>query len=278
MKEKIKRFKDLKRQLEMLYEKQQMLNRVTTGYRMIVDDIKEEINTLEKELNIPQIESEIIETEDEISHVSDEISEKKTLVRIEEANHSRKEMLIDVLKMFGKVTIYLFGVSFAIFPIVPLPIYLGIIGVSYAIAAFAGTAMIFGGKNPKKIHKLNVEIMDLCWLKERLFESKKSYTDNLERLQNDSRLIELNAKKDNFTTYFEETSELMNELNTAISKMEQYYTSLGLEIDRELCKSKESMTPDEEIDSILPDIKAILEAKEAEKQANKLSMEYIQIV
>lgn len=269
--EKIKEFKKLKKQLETLYEKQQMLNLVIIGYKTIVDDVEEEEKNLENELNIPQIESEIIETEDEISHVSDEISIKRESIDWREKWKSSD----DTPALFVLTCIITSAVSiFFVIAGVPLSIVL-----SVYIPIFGGALLAFVYKSidslitTNKIHKLNIEITDLTREKERLLESKKSYTDNLEVLQNDPRLIELNAKKDSCTTYFEETSELMNELNTAISKMEQYYTSLGLEIDRELCKSKESMIPDEEIDSILPDLKKILEAQEVEKQANKLSLQ-----
>ena len=268
MMQKIKRFKELKRQLETLYEKNQKLNIVPTGYKMVISSIGEEIDLLENELNIPQTESKIKEIEKETSRVYSEIQDKRGCVELEESTPSRMKIFTISLATL-LILLFIGGISFLPAPENPL-LYIERYTFMVSISSIPVIGiLVAGGKNKRKIHRLNAEIIDLFDLKESLLKSKKAYTNSLEKAKSDSRLIELSATKDNCTKECEESVELMNELNSAITMLEEQYTNLGIEIARELCGKKKQMISDEEMQAIFPDLKKILESSIKEETAKK---------
>ena len=81
-------------------------------------------------------------------------------------------------------------------------------------------------------------------------------------------------KRDELNSSYADMELCNNETNDEIMSVEAEYNRLGLEIATELSSMSDKETlSSEDIASILPELKVILETRVEEKMANKLSLQ-----
>lgn len=275
MKEKIKQFKELKENLKQLYELQEKQSTKVNNVKKKLNDTLKQISDLENELGIPRMHNDIYSLNKKIEECNCINQIVEHYLEIEESKPNPLKTLAFPIFMLIVCIFAMMSVGPLLLPF-PLSICSYVIGMlSLCVGTILVTSDVHDIFKHNHFNKELKEFLDqLKKEKANMLESKKLNEENIEKSKGDSKLTEFYSKRDDFEEYYAEANTLLREVNDMVSFVESQYNSLGLEIATELLSmsDKESLL-NEDIAPILPELKAILEAQEVEKQANKILLQ-----
>lgn len=267
MTEKIKKFKELKERLDYLYSVKESTNTISSSTKKEIMEIENKIRDLEKTLGILDIKSELEKINKEIignSRIEDTMNQ---LIPNQRKKTDSRKAFISSFRVFliGTVAVTLiFG-----FPIASL-IYTSIVGFIASLCI----ALVVKIKGPDDTILLIEALEKARSEKSKLLKSKKAYQNELEKAYSDPMFAKFYKKRDELNSSYADMELCNNETNDEIMSVEAEYNRLGLEIATELSSMSDKETlSSEDIASILPELKVILETRVEEKMANKLSLQ-----